>query len=143
MKSQHEFAQAVDAILGAAPPQSSLDLLDRIIGRGDASHLLSEIFSRISSAQSSPIAGDHVVSQTMVKLESLAEISPVIACTLMAHLWSIASDRRMHDICDAVCLWIAACNSHKLISHLKLIALAERDPDKRRHYEAMAEQGCA
>lgn len=54
----------------------------------------------------------------------------------MANLWSIADDLYMHDVCDAIDLWISACESDKLTSQLKQMALTEQDAGKRRHYES-------
>jgi hypothetical protein len=75
------------------------------------------------------------VSQAMLKLESLAELDPVMACILMAHLWPIADGLLMHHVCDAIDLWIARCNSPVLTDQLQLIVGCEKDADVRRHHE--------
>jgi hypothetical protein len=53
----------------------------------------------------------------------------------MAHLWPLSGDLYLHDVCDAIDLWISHCGSPILFSQLNLIASAEPNADIRRHYE--------
>jgi hypothetical protein len=76
------------------------------------------------------------ISQAMLKLESLAEVDPVLACILMAHLWPIANDLLMHDVCDAIDLWISNQKSQALIDRLRLVVNSEQDSDVRHHHES-------
>jgi hypothetical protein len=81
------------------------------------------------------------VSRSMEVLESLADQSESAACILMAHLWAVANALKMHDVCDAIDLWISSCRSPELRQHLQMLAGSQGDANLRRHYEELARQG--
>ena len=132
MNSESEPAQVVDAILGGSVAPKALDLLARMIEDGDAAQLLSVLVSRCRASSKSE---EEAVSQSMLKLEQLARSSRPLACMMMVHLLPIASGLMMHDVFDAIGLWISDCKSEKLTEYLKLMARSSDDPDMKRHYE--------
>jgi hypothetical protein len=70
------------------------------------------------------------------QFERFAKLDQATACILMAHLWGQAGEQTgEHDVCDAIDLWIAACNAPELQKHLKRMAETERDADYRKHIE--------
>jgi hypothetical protein len=131
--TEDDFAQAADAIQNSAFAQPILELLDRIVDRGGAQELVSEIVSRQHA--SGAAAEERAVSQAHRLLESLGNASEPIACRLLAHLYPVASERRMHDVCNSIDLWMAHCDSDALTRYLKLIIQSEPDPKMRRHYD--------
>jgi hypothetical protein len=134
MNTQNDFADAFNAIRRRTYIQTKLDLLDKIISRGDASRLVSEI---IANERLACKTEGESVSRTMCNLEALATVSQEIACMLMASLWPLAASLRMHEICDSIDLWIVDCDSERLTHYLKKIAMSEEDLDKRDHYESL------
>jgi hypothetical protein len=75
----------------------------------------------------------------MAHLETIAETDESVACVFMADLWGPASDARMHEICDAIDLWLCNNDSQQLYEYLKKLALSEPDPGKRRHFKQLVE----
>ncbi|MCE9545951.1 MAG: hypothetical protein K8T25_10590 [Planctomycetia bacterium] len=78
------------------------------------------------------------VYRTMRLLEEVAEKSELPACILMAHLWLISNDLRMHDICDAIELWLTNCKSSDLGRYLLMLANSQDDERVRRRFEKLA-----
>jgi hypothetical protein len=140
MDMQNDVAQAIEAICGEVLSQGILNSLDSIVDRNDGSRLVSEV---IASVSVSGKTDEEAVVRTMLHLESLAKTSRPTACVLMAYLWPIADDLFMHAVCDSIDLWIWECDSDRLTSQLKRIALLEEDADKRRHYESFIENRSA
>ena len=134
MNPQDDLSRAIDAVRRRDRTRVSLDLLDRVVSGGDTARLLSGITDR---ERQSCQTEDEVITRTMRNLESLAEVSEPIACALMANLWSLAGDLYLHEICDAIDLWISACNSDKLTSQLIQMAVSEQDVDKQQHYKSL------
>jgi hypothetical protein len=131
--TEDDFAQAADAIENSAFSKPILELLDRIIDRGSAQELVSEIVSRQHS--SGAAADERALSRAHRLLASLGNVSEPIACRLFAHLYPLASECRMHGVCDSIDLWMAHCDSDALTGYLKLIAQSEPDLKMRRHYD--------
>jgi hypothetical protein len=86
-----------------------------IIAHGAGKELLRTIYELETQNRQSK---EDVVSVTMRHLEKLANVNPIVACYLMTKLWDIAGDLYMHNICDAVDLYIYHNNS-KLLSILQ------------------------
>jgi hypothetical protein len=131
-QAEDEFARAVGAISLGNVAQSALEVLDAMVEGGQVAQLASAV---LSAEQLSCATKEDAVRQTMRKFESLAATSQPTACALMARLWPVASGLFMHDVCDAIDLWIASCASDTLSDQLKLMAQSESDPNNRRHYE--------
>jgi hypothetical protein len=97
--------------------------------------------SALLTSQSPPGKKDSgSVYGTMRILETLADKIKPIGCILMAHLYQIADALFMHDVCNAIDLWVADCNSPELKLHLRKLVSYEKDDDLRRHYEQMSSQ---
>ena len=73
----------------------------------------------------------------MGKLEALAEPSPTNARVLMVALWPMANQLRLHEVSDAIDLWVASGQLDELRPHIQRIAESERDEGSRRHLEDM------
>lgn len=123
---------ATESILKRDFAQGALDVLNAIVNQQCSSQLVAELIRREQAIGKNE---DDAVSETMLHLEALGSAAPVVACVLMARLWSIAGEHFMHDVCDRIDLWISNCNSPNLLSQLKLLASSESDVDLRRHYE--------
>lgn len=75
------------------------------------------------------------VNDAMAELENLAQLDEPLACLLMAYLWDIASDVFMHDVCDAIDLWILHARGTELTSRLLQFAGSQTDDRVRSHFE--------
>jgi hypothetical protein len=102
----------VGAIQGENFSRHALEQIERMIEPESAARLVSAV---IQGERASCGTDEGAVSQTMSKLQSLANISQPAACILMGHLWAIASDLYMHDVSDSIDLWIVDCDSDRLI----------------------------
>jgi hypothetical protein len=134
---QNDLAEAVDAIRKGVHKESSVDLLNRIISRGDGPELVSEL---IAIERISHMTDEEAVSHAMRHLEALEQASSDTACMLMTSLWPIAGDLFMHHIWDAIDLYVWHCDSERLTSHLKRIAKTEEDAGQRRHLESLIQE---
>lgn len=135
MNEEHnDIDRAISAICDGAYTESTLELIDTLIDRDDASRLLLGILFR---ERASSKTDDGSVSKTMLRLDSLSEVAEPAACILMAHLWSIADDLYMRDISDSIDLRIADCDSGRLTSQLKSMVASENDEDVKRHFESL------
>ena len=112
---EDDFSRAVATICGRAFTQPAVNLLRKIIEKGDAPRLVSAV---VTAEQASGKTAEDAVSETMLKLESLGEISHLTACMLMVHLSLTASKLRLHDVWDAIDLWIYHCDSSELTNYL-------------------------
>lgn len=68
------------------------------------------------------------VSATMALLETMMETAPRVAEYLMIKLYPIASSLFMHDVCDAIELWLLENASPELASLIGQLANEEKDP---------------
>jgi hypothetical protein len=131
--SKTEIREVVVAIQTGIYPQRILDVLDRIIRGQESPQVVAEL---ISHERTGGATEEEAVAKTQTKLESLSNMSQPIACILMASLWRIAGKIvGMHDVADAIDLWIQDCKSNELKVRLKLLSLSEDDAITRRHYE--------
>lgn len=128
------FTQAISCVKKQTASPKIADLTREIIENGGSSRLLLEL---VSSEKQIDLNQESVVRQTMSVLESFADKAPDLACILMCDLWSLASDQFIHDVCDAIDLWIASCDSKELVGHLKELAKSESEPNKRKHFQQL------
>lgn len=77
------------------------------------------------------------VAVVMRLLEEMAQHQVDTACCLMLSLWPIASELMLHDVCDAIDLWIWDNRSPAVETHLRNAAASEIDPDVKRHIEGL------
>jgi hypothetical protein len=130
----NEQAQAADVIRnGDCTPNSLAVLQKAAIQTGSALELVKDLISGETATCENEVDS---VSQAMLLIEALGKTDPVTACILMAHLWPIAGRLYMHDVCDAIDLWIWKYNSPELASHLRLIASLEKDQFIQQHFQS-------
>ena len=77
------------------------------------------------------------VASVMRLLEELAEHKRDTACCLMLSLYPVASEVMMHDVCDAIGLWIAHNRSAAVLAEITRLTESETDPDLKRYYEGL------
>lgn len=106
---------------------SSLGFIGNMIELGNAPRLI--------SALTSPSGDVSSVVTTMQKLESFANVSQSLGCALMVYLWPVASERMVHDVADAIDLWVQDCHCDRLTTRIEQAAKSERDDETRKHYE--------
>lgn len=116
--------------------ESTLHLMRRIVEQGLSSQLVAQI-TYVGTKPDQDLT--QAISKTMANLETIAETDRSLACILMAELWGRASDTTMHEVCDAIDLWLHDSDSVELYRHLRKLASSELDPDKRRHFEQLVE----
>jgi hypothetical protein len=133
MATEDEIDRAARAVWEGTFPSAVVDQITGIVAGGESASLLSAIL-RLARATSATDAD--AAEETMERLEPLGEKVGPAACLLMAQLWGIAAGLFLHDICDAIDLWMGACNSPLLAAGLSSMARSEADPALRRHYEA-------
>jgi hypothetical protein len=134
---ENDIIDAVRAIHSANFSRRALDLLDQIIDQQAVSRLVSVL---VSNARESGKTQEDALEQAMAELESLGNTSKPVACILMASLWPIAAAVvGMHDICDAIDLWIDDCNSERLNTQLEFLARSVGDGRIRKHYDEWIE----
>jgi hypothetical protein len=79
------------------------------------------------------------VYPAMGVLERLFDADPVVGGTLMAHLYPIASRARMHDVCDAIELWMHHKGNAALAQTLRDNHHAEQDEALQRKHQMWIE----
>jgi hypothetical protein len=55
------------------------------------------------------------IRETLSLLESAMEREPVIAARLMASLYPLAGQALLHEVCDAIDIWIYECHPAELV----------------------------
>lgn len=112
--------------------EATLELMRRMVNCGFSSRIIAALVD-------AQLTQDrfHAISIAMKNLEFLAKTDCTLASILMSDLWGFASDERMHDICDAIDLWLWDSRSAEFLRHLKALASSEHDPGKRRHFEQL------
>jgi hypothetical protein len=135
--TEEDIAQGAAAVRLGAFGQSDLLLLDRVVDSGAGPKLVSAI---IAGERTSHPSEEQAVKRAMWRLESLANTSQPVACVLMANLWPVANDLMMHDISDAIDLWISNCDADQLTQQLKAIARSEGSANRRQHYEQVIQK---
>lgn len=128
------LAVAIQALVGGRLEQMHRSAVDRVVLGGAASTLIQEVFARLECT-----VGDdeHSVQRLMTTLEALAEISPLSARILMAMLWPIAGRLLLHNVCDAIDLWIVNQLSDDLRRHLRQMMESERNESSRSHLQRL------
>jgi hypothetical protein len=82
---------------------------------------------------------DIALPETQQLFERIADFSETTACIFMAHLWPIAGGQiGMHDVCNAIDLWLAHNTGSQIADHLKYIASSDEDEGVRRHFRQIA-----
>ena len=81
------------------------------------------------------------VSDAMQCLEAMAEYQIDDACCVMIALWPRASHLMLHQVCDAIDLWICNNRSSKIIEYMRELILSESDPEIRCHIEGLLRVG--
>ena len=127
-----DLMYAAQAIQTANFDRAHRSAIDKVVSSGAASRLVREQLTRAHDKDKVS-----AVQQLMQNLEALAEVSPTTGRVLMATLWLPASDLRLHDVCDAIDLWIANGMSEELRRQLLPIAESESNAGSRKHLEQL------
>jgi hypothetical protein len=125
---------ATEAMQTGSFEQATLRSINVVVSSGNGSSLICEVLFRARSAGNDEA---RAIQQLMRNLEALAVVSPTSARLLMATLWPAASRLHLHDVCDAIDLWIANGMSDELKQQLLRVAESERDHGGRKHLEQM------
>ena len=80
---------------------------------------------------------DEEIEATMDELEKIVKDSPDVACSLMIDLWPIAGNACLHDVCDAISLWIVDHRSPAVVKKLTLLSESDPDLELRRYWLGM------
>jgi hypothetical protein len=74
------------------------------------------------------------ITGAMYSLEGFTPSHPAAACCLMLELWPIASAAFMHDVCDAIGLFLDDHRSSAVLVKLAQLAASDPDPEWREHW---------
>ncbi|HEX5245127.1 MAG TPA: hypothetical protein VFW23_17845 [Tepidisphaeraceae bacterium] len=134
MAADNDFPHAIQSLVNGDFGQTHRYAIDNVVLRGSASELVQAAFTRVRRA-----GGDdkHAVQHLMTSLEVLTEISPLTARILMATLWPVASQLLLHEVCDAIDLWIVNEMSDVLRHRLRQMMESEHEESSRRHLERL------
>jgi hypothetical protein len=106
--SEQQLADVVTAIQRATISPKVVELASAVAESGGAKDVISGLLTAEKSAQRDDADAVYAV---MAKLEALGEASLPTACAFMAELYPFASRFKMHDVANAIDLWIADANS--------------------------------
>jgi len=120
------------AISSGDHSEEKIRAISRLLEAGLGGVLVSGL---VDSAEIVAGTRDEAVSTVMARLESLQSVNRYLASCLMAYLWGIASEQMMHDVCDAIALWMTSEPSAQLRAYLEALLSSTQDPDTRRHIE--------
>ena len=132
--SDADFSVAINSLVTGVFEQTHRCAIDAVVLSGAASKLIHDTLARVRGAVGND---EKAVQQVITILEALSEISPLSARILMATLWPIAGRLLLHDVCDAIDLWVVNETSDDLKSQLRKIMESERDEGSRRHLERL------
>jgi hypothetical protein len=132
--SKDDAAAAIRVVLGKLWTPENLALLDRIVDEGGGPELVSLLLSEAAFGETP----EKRVRSIMGNLESLGEASAATACTLMINLWGPAGNLFMHDVADAIDLWLYHHPSTRVTKELVRLVRAEgHDLGEQRNYERL------
>ena len=132
--NDNDFAVAVQALAARHLEQMHCFAIDSAVLRGAAPALIQEVLAHLQCAVGE---NEHSVQQLMTTLEALAETSPLSARVLMATLWPVAGRLLLHDVCDAIDLWIVNQMSDDLRHRLQQMMESEHDEGSRSHLQGL------
>lgn len=132
--NDNDFAVAIQSLSAGDFEQAHRCAVEKVVLSGGAPMLIKEVVARLQRAEGDD---EHSVQQLMTNLEAFAGTSPLSARILMASLWPIASGLLLHDVCDAIDLWIVNEISDDLRRHLRQMMKSEREDSSRAHLERL------
>lgn len=104
------------------------DLLIRAreeICRGNGNILLQdmlEVRNKERQAEASKVIQANALVSFMTLLESMMDVDQVVATCLMTRLYPVASQIYLHEVCDAIDLWMDQASGEELEKYLKIDA---------------------
>ena len=108
-----------------------------VVQSGQSANLIESMLSRARTVTTSE---EDCVALVMDQLENLALTMPDAACPLMLALQPIAGALCLHDVWDAVDLWVINNKSQIILDTLKRMAVSELDSDNKRHFLGLISQ---
>ncbi len=113
--------------------RASLSLAAAQIESGRGEHLFKALLDARREGEADEEAA---VLATMTSLDAMMRIDPGVAGYLMARLFPVAGRRYLHQVADAIDLWIDASTSAELADTLTRLANEGVRPLLRKRYEA-------
>jgi hypothetical protein len=129
-----DLKRVAQSLRSANLDEAHRQAIDTVVLNGAASGLVQEALSTARCAVNDDVPA---VQQLMGTLEALAEASPISARVLMATLWPAASRLHLHDVCDAIDLWIVNGMVDELRRQLLRMVESERNDASRRHVQQL------
>jgi hypothetical protein len=130
MTDESDITEAAESLF-RKPTGEVLARAKAIVQRGDGPLLADGLFGKVRGGSDQ----DRAVQDTMKVLEAIANSDPDLGIYLMTRLCPRARDLYMHNVCDAIELWINANPSKALIALLQRDLLNEPDADMRGRYQ--------
>ena len=137
MENQPIVDETVSMILSGKIDECCIELMNLI----SASTESAETFARtlVSQRIRSGDDPDAILEETQEFFERIADQSELTACIFMVHLWPLASARiGMHDVCDAIMLWLAEHHQPEVTTHLNYIASSADHESVRERFRQLA-----
>jgi hypothetical protein len=135
-KNQPNLDELVSSVVLDGPVDQYIERLDAIASSTD----LAERFVKLLLLQQIRHGKklDGALSEMMGIFECIAARSESTGCILMAHLWSPASNEiGMHDVCDAIDLWLTSHQRPELTPHLTYLADTSDEEAVRKHFRQL------
>ena len=125
----------VARILNDVPDSTLLADLRPILDKpGTATTIVTLMLSRLPSTG----VAIEAVRMAMERMEAIAESDAEVGCSLMAHLWGVASQiDGAFDVCDSIDLWIENTKTPIVETQLRYLAEFPSDPGIREHFRSM------
>jgi hypothetical protein len=117
--------------------ENAAGLIRRIIDSGLSARLIGEaIVIGIQNGWNQTQA----ISRIMESLEAVARLDRTLGCILMFYLWGRASDEKMHDVCDAIDLWVFHSDPVEVQRCLSNLVVSEADPETPKHFKQLIKE---
>jgi hypothetical protein len=130
-----ELTRLTNLLLDGELTSNDLAPLVSCVERQQGPALLRHLVDTLRGSSDEP-AG---VVKVMEKLEGIVGTAPVLAYTLMAVLYGVASRYRVHETCDAIDLWMVDCSRADVAESLQRLAHAAADVGEQTRYRGWAD----
>ena len=132
----NKLQSLADAILNSPEAAASFPMLTSTAASPEYCAILARlIVDRLAETNRSMECG---ISAAMALFESFNNPKNETSLFLICNLFSIASDHYMHDVCDAIDLWISNGMTPRLSSYLQELAQIQDDQDVGSHFILLA-----
>jgi hypothetical protein len=123
MNLDPEAHQIAKAIHSDPQDRASLERAELALGQGKGDQILQALITMQST-----LPDEYpTIAAVMALLERIIKVAPRVGQHLMIKLYAIADPLFMHDICDAIELWLTEQGSAELAGMIKSLADAEQD----------------